>query len=127
MIGNYIGKLMFIGEQSRVSDTPFKLLPIKVSKDNRKRAYKIMNAFLNIIEDYEGELKLDNEFRVSLVVNDFAQYSVGRPIYIEILGIQLEFMLEEIKETATTTSGMSLWLKVISGKEIDKRMESEYR
>lgn len=72
MAGNYFAKLLFTGKNSIVSEHTLKLLQIKVSKDNRKRAYKIMNVFLNIIEDFEEELKLDNDFMVSAVGNDFA-------------------------------------------------------
>lgn len=128
IVGKYFCGVFSSGESDMNDEGQLKLLPIKVRKEDRKRAYKVMNAFLNIVESFEGELKLDNEFRAPAVrLMEFAQYGIGRPIYIEILDIKLEFMLEEIKETATTTPRLSLWLKVISGKEIDKRMESEYR
>ena len=79
--GIFFGKLIGIGGIKKVVEEQIKWLPIKVSESNRERAYRIMNAFLKVIEDYQGELKLDNGFKIyENRANDFAQYSIGRPI-----------------------------------------------
>lgn len=61
-------KLPCIGQARRTKQEEIKLLPIKEKGENRARAYRIINVFLNVIEDIEGELSLDNEFRLYLPI-----------------------------------------------------------